>query len=106
MSPERSLTWSRQYNGLVSLSTACLTVDVAVNKVPYTANLPCELQPNFLSIIMNMECSNYSEMQACPKLRLDKNRVSKRTIDVHYSENLPQVKRLFADIQLLNSRDK
>lgn len=68
--PKPSLTRSRQYNCLVSFSTACLSVNVTVNNVPSTANLPCELQPNYLSSIMNMECSNYSEMQACPQSRL------------------------------------
>lgn len=58
------------YNGLVSFCTAFLTVSVTVNRAPpRTADLPCKLQPNFLSTIVNTECSKYSKMQACPQLK-------------------------------------
>ncbi len=50
MIPKLSLTRSRQYNVLVSFRTAC---HVAANQVPGTADLPCDLQPNILSTIMN-----------------------------------------------------
>lgn len=94
MIPKLSLTRSRQYNGLVSFCTACLTVDVTVNQVPNAADLQCDLQPNVLSTIMNTECSNYSEMQACPQLRFRHKPSVKQTQNVQNSENLPLVKRL------------
>lgn len=84
LTPTLSLTWSRQYNGLVSLCTTCLSVHVAVNQVPKTTDLTCELQPNVRPTIMNMECPDYSEMQVCLQLRFRQNPQNVKSYNVHY----------------------